>query len=150
MNIQTGLYYTSEAGAEPVEIQINDIVEFRFQDVMQKGLEMSDFGKLLEKHKIERCFFHFKWGKDLFPDYGWPTVLMYPVYLIKEDRLFKEGEDEESDEPFPNPDNYNFCGQAARFLVYLSRKKSFYPHGHSIKSMLSLEDLMPELVDKNS
>lgn len=137
MTFESGLKYN-----DGTPIEINDVVEFKFDSFIGTPFIGSSIGKLITEHNISGCFFHFKLARDFQPNYGWHTTILYVVYMIKDGELFKEfAEDGEVDK---DSENYNFFSVDPRFLVYMQSKNEFYFSSNSEKRILDLEDLIKD------
>lgn len=122
------------------EMSYNDIVEFSFEGLMDSPFTASSFGKYIKENNIQRCFIHLKKGKEFQPDFGWYNLLCYVVYFLKDNKLFKEFDDDPDDNCQKN--NYNFYGVEPRFFIYLKAKESFKIKGSSSKIILDEDDIL--------
>lgn len=104
------------------EINTHYVVLFKYNDLMDSPFSNSNFGKELDIHRPDACYFHFHKAAEFYPDYGWPDCLFYTVYFLKDGAFIKE----EGTDECP----YFFSGLDPRFLVYVHHKDRFECVGH--------------------
>ena len=129
------------------EICFGSVVEFEFKNLMETSFIQSNFGKLIAKTKVDRCFIHFHDARNFQPHYNWYKTLCYVVYFLKDNKLFTIKEEAiMNEEPFDETDTDTFFlyDFNPRFLIYLRAKNSFNILQHSNESQLS-EDYLKNL-----